>query len=129
MSAILRVLAGAAMDSTEIAAKTGLSRRVVMKHLNVLHANGSIYIERWERFGVSGYPARLFAIGSRRDAPRPTARSPGQKWRDRMEDLKKNRPDEYARLLTRRRANAQRRAGRKAMRDIAAQALFGEAAA
>lgn len=126
--AILRVLALGPMESLELSAKTGISRRTVMKHLKVLHAKGLVYICRWERFGVSGYPARVYAIGNQKDAPRPAARTPGQKWKDRMSDLKKNRPDEYVRVMARRRANAQRRTG-TAKRDIAVQALFGRATA
>ncbi|WP_241300522.1 ArsR/SmtB family transcription factor [Burkholderia stabilis] len=127
-SAILRVLAQAPMESVEISAKTGISRRTVMKHLNVLHTAGKVYIARWERFEASGYPARIYAVGKRKDASRPRARTPGQKWKDRMSDLKNNRPDEYVRVMARRRANAQRREGR-VRRDVAAQALFGAAAA
>ncbi|RQQ37084.1 helix-turn-helix domain-containing protein [Burkholderia stagnalis] len=127
-SAILRVLAQGAMESVELSAKTGISRRTVMKHLKVLHAEGQVYIARWERFCESGYPARVYAIGKRKDALRPAVRTPGQKWQDRMTDLKKNRPDEYVRVMARRRANALRRAG-TVKRDIAASALFGTAAA
>ncbi|KWK75767.1 winged helix-turn-helix domain-containing protein [Burkholderia ubonensis] len=123
--AILRALTNGSMESVELSAKTGLSRRTVMKHLNALHAEGKIHISRWERFESSGYPARVYALGQRKDATRPIARTPGQKWRDRMADLKKNRPDEYTRVMARRRANAQRRENRPMKRDIAAAAIFG----
>jgi len=126
--AILRVLAHGPMESLELSAKTGISRRTVMKHLKALHAASQVYIERWERFGASGYPARVYAVGKRKDAPRPAARTPGQKFRDRMTRLKDNEPAEYARVVARRRANKARRTN-TAKRDIAAQALFGTAAA
>ncbi len=127
-SAILRVMVQGPMEAVELSAKTGISRRTVMKHLKALHAQGRIHIARWERFGASGYPARVYALGKRKDAQRPTARTPGQKFRDRMADLKQNRPDEYMRVMARRRANAQRRTG-AVRRDVAAVALFGAAAA
>ncbi|KVC49890.1 transcriptional regulator [Burkholderia pseudomultivorans] len=127
-AAILRVLAQGPMESVELSAKTGISRRTVMKHLKLLHAEGKVYIARWERFSVSGYPCRVYAVGKREDARRPAVRTPGQKWRERMADLKKNRPDEYVRVMARRRANAQRRT-QVARRDIAAVAMFGVAAA
>ncbi|VWB76481.1 transcriptional regulator [Burkholderia lata] len=127
-SAILRVLTQGPMESLELSAKTGISRRTVMKHLKALHASGQVYIERWERFGASGYPARVYAVGKRKDAPRPAARTPGQKFRDRMTRLKDNEPAEYARVVARRRANKARRTN-SAKRDVAAQALFGTAAA
>ncbi|MGU7784905.1 ArsR family transcriptional regulator [Burkholderia sp. PU8-34] len=127
-SAILRALANSQMEAVELSAKTGISRRTVMKHLNALHAEGKIHIARWERFESSGYPARVYAVGQRKDAVRPLARTPGQKWRDRMDDLKKNRPDEYVRVMARRRANAKRRENRPMKRDIATTALFGVAA-
>nr|WP_276530679.1 ArsR family transcriptional regulator [Burkholderia multivorans] len=127
-SAILRVLKLGPMDSLELSAKTGISRRTVMKHLKALHAAGQIHIARWERFCASGYPARVYALGKRKDASRPAARTPGQKFRDRMADLRANRPDEYMRVMARRRANAAKRAG-TAQRDIAARALFGTAPA
>lgn len=116
------------MEGLELSAKTGISRRTVMKHLKALHAAGQIHIARWERFCASGYPARVYALGKRKDAPRPAARTPGQKFRDRMADLRANRPDEYMRVMARRRANAAKRAG-TAQRDIAARALFGTAPA
>ncbi|MBU9403548.1 ArsR/SmtB family transcription factor [Burkholderia multivorans] len=127
-SAILRVLKLGPMDSLELSAKTGISRRTVMKHLKALHAKRRVYVSGWERFGASGYPARIYALGNRKDAQRPPARTPGQKWQDRMSHLKKHRPDEYMRVMARRRANAQRRTG-TTKRDIAAQALFGRATA
>ncbi|MDN7763006.1 MULTISPECIES: ArsR/SmtB family transcription factor [Burkholderia cepacia complex] len=127
-SAILRVLAQGPMESLELSAKTGISRRTVMKHLKALHAAGQVHIARWERFCASGYPARVYAVGKRKDAPRPAARTPGQKFRDRMTRLKDNEPAEYARVVARRRANKARRTN-TAKRDIAAQALFGTAAA
>lgn len=127
-SAVLRMLAQGPMEGLELSAKTGISRRTVMKHLKALHAAGQIHIARWERFCASGYPARVYALGKRKDAPRPAARTPGQKFRDRMADLRANRPDEYMRVMARRRANAAKRAG-TAQRDIAARALFGTAPA
>ncbi|MBZ5793895.1 transcriptional regulator [Burkholderia contaminans] len=127
-SAILRVLAQGPMESVELSAKTNISRRTVMKHLKALHAAGSVHIARWERFCASGYPCRVYALGAGIDAKRPAVRTPGQKWRDRMTDLKKNRPDEYMRVMARRRANALRRTG-TVKRDPAARALFGTAAA
>ncbi|WP_334034735.1 ArsR/SmtB family transcription factor [Burkholderia cepacia] len=127
-SAILRVLAQGPMESLELSAKTGISRRTVMKHLKALHAAGQVHIARWERFCASGYPARVYAVGKRKDAPRPAARTPGQKFRDRMTRLRDNEPAEYARVVARRRANKAKRNG-TAKRDIAARALFGAAAA
>ncbi|HDR9093355.1 ArsR family transcriptional regulator [Burkholderia vietnamiensis] len=127
-SAILRVLTQCPMESLELSAKTGISRRTVMKHLKALHAAGKVYIVRWERFGASGYPARVYAVGKRKDAPRPAARTPGQKFRDRMTRLKDNEPAEYARVMARRRANKAKR-NSAARRDVAAQALFGTASA
>ncbi|WP_175681166.1 ArsR/SmtB family transcription factor [Burkholderia cenocepacia] len=126
--AILRALAHGPMDSLELSAKTGISRRTVMKHLKALHAAGKVYIARWERFGARGYPARVYAVGKRKDAPQPVARTPGQKFRDRMTHLKDNEPAEYERVVARRRANKAKR-NRAPRRDIAAQALFGTASA
>lgn len=127
-SAILRVLAQGPMESLELSAKTGISRRTVMKHLKVLQSGRQVYIARWERFCASGYPARVYAVGKRKDAPRPAARTPGQKFRDRMTFLQQNQPDEYMRVMARRRANAAKRTG-TVQRDIAARALFGTAPA
>ncbi|WP_186079332.1 helix-turn-helix transcriptional regulator [Burkholderia gladioli] len=126
---ILSVLACGAMDSVEIAAKAGIARETAMKHLKRLHLAGRIHIARWERFARSGYPSKVWSAGPGTDASRPVPRTPGQKFKDRMQRLKKEQPDEYSRVVARRRAGVARRAGRPVKRDIAAIALFGGASA
>ncbi|GGD63231.1 hypothetical protein [Caballeronia grimmiae] len=117
------------MDVVELSAKTGMSNRCVTARINRMHERGEVHIHAWERFHVSGYPARIWALGSGRDAKRPAASTGAKKWRRRMAALKNDRPDEYERLMARRRHQSRMRAGTIVRRDPLVAALFGEVTA
>ncbi|MEM5384159.1 transcriptional regulator [Paraburkholderia phymatum] len=126
--AIKSALAIGPMESVELSAKTGISRRAVMARLNGLYEAGAVHIHAWVRFGQHGYWARVYALGSGKDARRPQAMSKTERDRKRIDRMRKEDPAAYAARLARRRIAAATREGRFVRRDIAATALFGEAA-
>jgi hypothetical protein len=126
-AAIMRALAIGPMDAVEISAKSGVERNHVSRRLKSMHANAEVYIVKWERFSVMGRYTRIWAIGSEKDAVKPTPPTQAVRERRRMKRMKLEDPERYEQRLARRRIQRADRAGTLIRRDPAVQALFGSA--
>lgn len=126
-AAIRKALGERPMDSVSISVATGLSRRTVLQRLKALHESSEIHVSRWEQFGTAGYPARVWMLGKRKDAKRPTkgdrkALDSTRHKRDRIDN-----PDRHIVKLLRRRIRAADRAGTLVRRDEFTALFFGAA--
>lgn len=117
------------MDSVELAAKVDMSRRAVMARLKYMHENKEVHIARWERFAKAGYAAKVWALGPGRDAAKPTPMSNTEKARLRMRRLRLDHPDEYCRVIARKKHLDAIRNNRWIKRDPLVAAFFGSGAA
>lgn len=69
---ILKCIKKKSMSYTQIAEKTGIAEGTVRHYLRILHQNGEIYIEKYER--SAGLPTAFYMTGQKMDALRPERR-------------------------------------------------------
>jgi len=74
---IVKALDGGATIA-DVVERSGCSPSTAGKLINHMHQQGLVHVCAWDA-PVSGYPVRVFAMGARRDAPRPKAMTKREK--------------------------------------------------
>jgi hypothetical protein len=74
---ILAVMGARWMTAKEVVAELGVQRARL--YVFQLHDAGRLHIVAWRQHPKGGYPAPVYAVGAREDAPRPAAQSEHEK--------------------------------------------------
>jgi len=99
-----------------------MTPNAVQNYLYHLHGAGEIRIARYEHTGRFGAWAPVYALGSGKDAVRPTAKTNAEYKRTSNARLKRENPEKHRAIIMAKRAKRI-----KPRRDPMVAALFGEA--